>query len=142
MPQAGELFYYPNYSFPGGEKGDKYVLLMGQTRGDDWILARTTSRAHGRPQNPRCCHDNPYPSFYLDRAGGILSVDSWLVLDRLDDHDAEEFKTRLKSGLIKLVGLIPRHLFCEALDCAARADDTNRAQENAMKDLRAALGCS
>lgn len=141
MPQPGELFYYPNYVFPDGSQRNKYVLLMGQTPGGDWILARTTSRAYGRPQEPRCHHGNPYPSFYLDTASGILPLVSWLALDRLDDHDAEEFRIRLEAGQIQPAGAMPRTLFCEALACAASADDTRRVQEHAMKDLRAELGC-
>jgi hypothetical protein len=141
MPQAGELFHYPSYVFPDGSQRDKYVLLMGQTRGSDWILARTTSRAYGRPQEPRCHHGNPYPSFYLDTASGALPLASWLALDRLDDHDADEFRARVKAGQIQPVGAIPRALLCEALSCAASADDTRSAQKRAMKDLRADLGC-
>jgi hypothetical protein len=142
MPQPGELYYYPNYVFPDGNIRDKYVLLMGETRGGDWILARTTSKAHGRPQNPRCNHDNPYPSFYLDTAGGLLPLETWLVLDRLDDYDTISFSSELKAGAISLAGIIPPALFCQALDCAARADDTTREQEKTMKDLRHELGCS
>lgn len=142
MPQPGELFRYPDYIFPDGGQKDKYVLLMGKTRGDDWILCRTTSQQHGRPQEPRCHHGNPYPSFFIDTAGGILPLPTWLALDRLDDHDADEFSKRVAAKRVESKGLIPQHLFCEALDCASRADDTTRAQENAMRDLRAELGCS
>lgn len=127
MPRPGELFLYPRYVFPDGEQRDKYVLLMGQTRSGDWILARTTSRAHGRWQEPRCHHGNPYPSFYLGTAGGVLSLESWLALDRLDDHDAEAFRARLDTGQVRPVGAIPRLLFYDALACAASADDTSSA---------------
>ena len=141
MPIAGTLFRYPNYVFPDGAQRDKYILLMGQIPGGDWIVARTTSRAHGRPQEPRCHHGNPYPSFFLGKADGILPLDTWLVLDRLDDHDSLEFQVRVINGLVIEVGPIPSALFCDALACAAGADDTSRAQERAMKDLRAKLGC-
>ena len=64
MPQPGEVYHYPDYVFPDAEQTDKYVVLLGQLPGGDWILGRTTSRSHGRPRNPRCNHSDPYPSFF------------------------------------------------------------------------------
>ncbi len=43
MPQVGELYHHPRYVFPDGSQKNKYVLLMGKTRADDWILAVTTT---------------------------------------------------------------------------------------------------
>jgi hypothetical protein len=141
MPQPGELYHYPNYVFPDGGQRDKFVLLMGKTRADDWILARTTTQPHGRSHNPPCYHGDPYPGFYINTAGGLLPKTTWVALDRLDDYDTRDFDTKAAQGKIALVGKLALNTFCQLLDCAIRAQDITAIQERAMRDLRAGLGC-
>lgn len=142
MPRAGEVYHYPAYVFPDGEQDDKYVVLLGQIPGDDWILARTTSRQHGRSTNPRCNQTGSYPSFYIGPLAGIFPKPTWLVLDRLDDHDEDVFTERITAGLIEFAGELPFELLCDALSCARGADDATQIQVRAMSDLRAELGCA
>lgn len=141
MPEPGKLYYFRDYVFPDGEQQHKYVLLMGKTKSDDWILARTTTKQNARPKDPACYLGYPYPGFYLDRAGDLLPLASWLVLNRLDDYDALDFVAQTTNGSVNLIGAFPPDLFCEALACAARADDTTREQDRVMRDLRVELGC-
>jgi hypothetical protein len=142
MHEAGEIYYHPGYVFPDGEQRDKYVLIMGITRSKDFILARTTSRKNLRVTNPRCSHAFPYPGFYVGTANGLFAIDTWIVLDRLDDVDGIDFVTKIKNGQINLVGILPNDIFCDLLDCAVRADDITREQEQRMLDVRAEKKCS
>lgn len=104
MPQAGEIYSYPEYEFPDGDNRNKYVVVMGQIPGGDWILGRTTSRQYGRPKHPACNQSEHYPSYYLETAAGVLPLESWVVLDRLDDHDEKVFNEKVESGRVELVG--------------------------------------
>lgn len=141
MPVAGEVYHYPAYVFPDGEQEDKFVILLGQVPGGDWILGRTTSRQHGRPTVPPCNQATSYPSFYLGALQGLFTKPTWLVLDRLDDHDRQDLEAKIASGIVRPVGALPLPLLCAALACARGADDTTQQQATAMSDLRAALGC-
>lgn len=141
MPQAGELYHFPDYVFPDGGQRDKFILLMGRTPSDDWILARTTTKPQGRSHNPPCYLGDPYPGFYIDKANGLLTQPTWVVLNRLDDYDARDFDSKVTRGEITLIGKFPLDTFCQLLDCAVRAQDITRIQERAMRDLRADLGC-
>ena len=140
MPRAGEVYHFPDFVFPDGEQAHKFVVLLGQILGGDWILGRTTSRQRGRPTNPRCnqAHD---ASYFIGALPGIFPVPTWLVLDRLDDSDRADFERKLASGKVGLRGMLPFDVFCEALSCARGAVDTTVMQANAMSDVRAALGC-
>jgi len=135
MPQTGEIYYHPDYIFPDGGQKNKYIVIMGVTRGGDFILARTTSKKNLRLTNPRCSHAFPYPSFYVDTAKGLFSIETWIVLDRLDNYDAIDFRTQIRKGKINLVGKLPDDLFCDLLSCAVRADDITREQEQRMLDI-------
>lgn len=141
MPTAGEVYHYPAYVFPDGEQDDKFVVLLGQIPGGDWILGRTTSRQHGRPTVPPCNQTSNYPSFYLGQLASIFSKPTWLCLDRLDDHDEADLEARVASGAVELVGVLPAQVLCAVLACARGADDTTQLQASAMSDLRAKLGC-
>ena len=98
MPQPGELYHFPDYVFPDGGQRNKFVLLMGKTRADDWILARTTTQPHGRSHNPPCYLGEPYPGFYIDKCDGLLTQPTWITLNRLDDYDARDFDTKVAAG--------------------------------------------
>lgn len=141
MPQPGELYYFPRYVFPDGGQRNKFILLVGKTPADDWILARTTKQPQGRSHNPPCYLGDPYPGFYIDKANGLLTQPTWIALNRLDDYDARDFSAKSGKGDITLVGKLPVDTFCQLLDCAVRAQDITMIQERVMRDLRVALRC-
>jgi hypothetical protein len=141
MPAAGEVYHYPDYVFPDGEQAHKYVVLLGQIPGGDWILCRSTSKQHGRPTDPRCNQSGIYPSYYLGTIQGIFPVATWLVLDRLDDHDEMDFNQKLALGAVTMVGTLSVDLLCQLLACARGADDTTQVQATAMSNVRANLNC-
>lgn len=141
MARAGEVYYYPDYEFPDGEQDHKYVVLLGQIPGGDWILCRSTSQRLGRPQNPPCNQSPHYPSFYVGPIQGIFALQTWLVLDRLDDHDELALDRKIAAGSVHLRGSLAQALLCDLLSCARGADDTTQLQAQAMSDIRADLGC-
>ena len=94
-----------------------------------------------RPEQPRCHHGDPYPGFYLgvlDPANG-LGKKSWLDLRGLGDADAASMSRLLDTGILVAVTILPAELLASALACAAGADDTTRAQEQALRDQSARI---
>ena len=124
-----------------GEYRSKFLLLLAPMRGGDWVVRLLTSRhADVRPERPPCHHGDPYPGFYLgvlDPANG-LGRKSWLDLRGLDDADAVEVSRLLSDGVVTVGTILPVELLRPALECAAGADDTTRAQERALRDQLAA----
>lgn len=137
--QPGYIYHFSDFVFTNGERKNKYLLLLGLSRSDDYIFRLLTSRQHGRSTNPPCYHGNPYPSFYLDTIGELMPKPSWLDLGKQDDFDRPDFDAMLSSGQITSIGPIPEPLFCAALECTAEADDTTTAQERALRDLLSEL---
>jgi hypothetical protein len=137
--KPGHVYHFESFVFTNGERKNKYLLMLACYRSDDYIFRLLTSRQHGRPTDPPCHCGNPYPSFYLHTAGGILPKASWLDLRKQDDYDGQSFDSRLSAGQISLVGPIGQPLFRAALECVAQADDTTFAQEQALRDLLSTL---
>ena len=117
----------------------KYMLVLAATRGGDLIIRLLTSRPHGRPEQPRCYHGDPYPAYFLGVLGRPLDRSTWLDLRYLDDADPHVARQELNDGLIQLVTTLPDEVFRAALYCAAAANDTTRLQERSIRDQIAAL---
>lgn len=125
-----------------GEYRSKFLVLLAPMRGGDWVVRLLTSQhADVRPEQPPCHHGDPYPGFYLgvlDPANG-LGRKSWLDLRGLEDAETVEISRLLGAGTATEVMALPIELLRPALACAANADDTTRAQEQALRDQLASL---
>ncbi len=122
-----------------GEVKRKFFVVLAQLPSEDLVVRLLTSRSHGRPETPRCYHGLPYPGFYLGVLGGRFSKQSWLDLRYLDDLDPAPAAGLRKRAVLEHVGTLDLAMFGDLLDCAARADDTTKAQEKAMRDELARL---
>jgi len=139
----GQIYRHDHfYRDAAGQWQTKYLLVLTGTPDGDVVFRLLTSQAHGRPEQPPCYHGNPYPSFYLGHLGGVLTAKSWIDLRRQDDYDGISFNADLTARDLSLVATLPPETLCQALDCAASADDTTRQQERLIRDQRAALHCS
>lgn len=125
-----------------GEYKPKFLVLLAPLRGGDWVVRLLTSQhADVRPEQPPCHHGDPYPGFYLgvlDPANG-LGKKSWLDLRGLDDADVADIACLLDAGILIVATSLSVELLKPALACAANADDTTRAQEQALRDQLAVL---
>lgn len=122
-----------------GELERKYFVVLARLPGDDVVARLLTSRAHGRPENPRCSHGVPYPSFYVGVLGNPLSKKSWVDLRYFEDLDPSSAPRLIQKGILAHVSTVPVETFVELLDCAARADDTSKVQERAILDQLARM---
>jgi hypothetical protein len=125
-----------------GEYKPKFLVLLAPMRGGDWVVRVLTSQhVDVRPEQPPCHHGDPYPGFYLgvlDPSSG-LGRKSWLDLRGLEDADASDMSRELSAKILTVTISLPADLLKSALACAAGADDTTRAQEQALRDQLAAL---
>ena len=71
--------------------------------------------------------------------GGALTAKSWLDLRRQNDYDGVSFAADLTVRDLSWVANLAKDILCQALDCAANADDTTRQQERLIRDQHAAL---
>lgn len=124
-----------------GELRPKFLLVLAPTPGGDVVWRLLTSRQHGRPEQPPCYHGSPYPGFYLgviDPSCG-LGGKSWLDLRALSDADGVALARGMAARRVRRVTTLARERLRPALECAAAADDTTRAQEQAIRDQLAQL---
>lgn len=141
--RPGTILHHPYfYADANGELKPKYLMVLAPARSGDVIWRLLTSQhADMRPEKPPCHHGDPYPGFYLgviDTSAG-LGKKSWLDLRPLEDGDNLEVAKLLNEGVLTIETSISGDSLRAALECAAAADDTTRAQERAIRDELAAL---
>lgn len=122
-----------------GEFQRKYLVVLARIPGDDLVVRLLTSKQHGRPENPRCYHGYPYPGFHLGIIGEPLTAKSWVDLRYLDDFDPSTAPKMIAKGTLAPVAIIAKDVFVELLDCVARAEDTSKLQERAIRDQLARM---
>jgi len=141
--RPGTILHHPHfYADPEtGELKPKFLFVLATTGSGDVVWRLLTSRQYGRPESPPCCHGDPYPGFYLGviETSARLGKKSWIDLRFLDDGDGIEVVRLLDKGkLTKAIAICGTSLRA-ALECAAAADDTTRAQERTIRDQLAGL---
>lgn len=123
-----------------GELKLKYFLVLAAPARGDIAARLLTSRDAGlRPEQPPCYHGDPYPGFYLGILGGPLGAKSWLDLRPMDNLDRWDFAKHEETGRLHEIRALPMPQLRAAMECAAGADDTTRAQERLIRDALAAL---
>lgn len=139
--QLGEIYRHDRF-YPDEETGEllpKYLLVLAVPAGGDIVTRLLTSRAHGRPETPRCYHGLPYGGFYLGVPGAPLTVKTWVDLRPFDDFDSTEFRKRESSGILTRVLALALDTLRAVLECVAGSDDTTHRQERHLRDTLAAL---
>jgi len=138
MPKHGEIWLDGRYYLDRttGEEKRKYLLVLALD-GSDVIYRLLTSRQNGRPKTPACYHGDPYPGFYLGVIGGELPLESWLDLRGQDNIEAGYFN----QSKLKFIASLSGSIMCEALLCAANANDTTGRQRRAIYATRQELRC-
>lgn len=133
---VGEIITNPRHYVDQitGELRTKHFLILANSRAGDLIIRLLTSRQHGRQKAPACSHIDPYPSFYMGHIGGALTSQSWLDLRFHPDLDGAYVAAQLARGQMRAVATIAGSQLIEAMECAAGAPDTTRAQEQAIRD--------
>lgn len=139
--QPGEVWRHERF-YRNAETGRleaKYLLCLARTPAGDFVARLLTSRAHGRPEQPRCYHGNPYPGFYLGVPGNPLTAKTWLDLRHLDDLDEFEVALKSRERALTPVMTLDQETLAAAIECVAGADDTTRYQEQALREQLARM---
>jgi hypothetical protein len=140
--RVGEIYrhaaFYPDPRT--GESLAKYLVMLARLPGGNIVARLLTSKAHGRPESPRCFHGHPYPGYYLGVLGGSLGTKSWVDLRRFKDIDEVDFSRELRAGVVTLTTTLAPAELRPVLECVAAAEDTTQLQERALRDHLAAMG--
>lgn len=147
MVSPGEIWIHSTYykDKVTSQPQPKYFLVLAIRADGDIVYRLLTSKKNGRPEVPRCSHEDPYSGFYLGilLPTDVLNRQSWLDLREVEeDYDSRDFQELVRNGTCRKVHTIPPAELCLALNCAASAPDTTKRQRLAIMDTRQSLKCA
>jgi hypothetical protein len=137
----GEIYRHDSFYFDEltGEQRRKFFVVLALLPGGDVVARLLTSRSHGRPENPRCFHGHPFPSYFLGVPGKDLGSKTWVDLRYLEDFDGLDVQREVQRGRVTLSMTLEYQALPPLLDCVAGAEDTSRRQERAIRNLVARM---
>ena len=66
MFARGSIFVAENFIFSDGTKGKKLLVLLNNPASNDpYLLVKTTSQKHSKPDNPGCIENYHHLRFYF-----------------------------------------------------------------------------
>jgi len=127
----GSVFFDEEFAFQDGETGEKLFVVLG-TVDMVSVVAKTTSRQHGRGTQYGCQPKDRFHNFYLPDKCCRIRGSTWVCLDELYELDGVKMLKKRYDGKIKPVCTIDDHLR-QIQDCALSSVDITPAQAATVK---------
>jgi hypothetical protein len=123
----GSIFFDEDFQFHDGQTGEKLFLVLG-TFGSVSLVAKTTSKQHGRGSVFGCQPNDRFHNFYLPPGSCYLKTSTWICLDEFYELQHKVMLQKRFDGKVKPVcNLIPT-LLRQIQDCALISLDITSAQ--------------
>jgi hypothetical protein len=125
--EPGLHFFDEDFQFHDGQTGEKLFLVLG-TLGSVSLVAKTTSKQHGRGLVFGCQPKDRFHNFYLPPGSCYLKANTWICLDEFYELEHKVMLQKRFDGKVKPVcDLIPA-LLRQIQDCALISLDLTPAQ--------------
>ena len=94
MFARGSIFVAEKFKFSDGTTGKKLlVLLNNPTSGDPYLVVKTTSQKHSKPDTPGCI-ENYHQAYFILANSNFFQKDTWIQLDDYFPFDQSHVKTK------------------------------------------------
>ena len=112
MFARGSIFIAENFIFSDGTKGKKLLVLLNNPASNDpYLLVKTTSKKHSKPDTLGCVES--YHQVYFIRADSpFFKKDTWI---QLDDYFPFSQKTIMKK--LNHLGVLPDKTIKLIINC-------------------------
>ena len=128
----GSVFFDTNFSFHDGESGEKLFVVLGWESGVA-IVAKTTSRQHGRGTIFGCQPNDRLHNFYLPQHSCYFKKCTWVCLDEFYELNANEVLQKRFSGIISPVCNLTLDILKKLQLCALESLDISGRHENIIE---------
>jgi hypothetical protein len=129
---SGSVFFDEEFAFHDGESGEKLFVVLG-TKNSISVVAKTTSRQHGRGTAYGCQPKDRFHNFFLPPGSCYLKKSSWVCLNEFYEINASTALQKKFSGKIKPVCTLSDQIAREIQDCAVISDDISDFQSSIVR---------
>lgn len=128
----GTVFFDSEFEFADGANGKKLFVVIGSHNSIS-VVAKTTSKQHGRGVTFGCQPTDRFHNFYLPKNCCYLSVCTWVCLDEFYELKADQLLQKKFTNEIRHICDLPSEITSQLIDCALVSDDITLAQEDIIK---------
>ena len=129
----GSIYCHNTFRFHDGDIGSKIIIVLGNLSSMQFVVVKTTSKAHGRPTSYGCHITHRLPSFYFPVSKcRCFTVPTWVCLDVYYDIDARQLLSDRMSGLVKHIGSLDNDALQDLAECAINSEDITQTQIDAI----------
>lgn len=132
----GSVFFDRDFHFHDGVSGEKLFVVLGFKDGVV-VVAKTTSKQHGRGNVYGCQPEDRFPNFHLPLHTCYLKKTTWVCLDVYYELNASEALQKKFSGVISGLFTLDAAILKELQECAVDSLDISDTQEAIV---RASMG--
>jgi hypothetical protein len=134
----GSVFFDEDFQFHDGQTGEKLFLVLG-TLGSVSLVAKTTSKQHGRGLTFGCQPKDRFHNFYLPPGSCYLKASTWICLDELYELEYRAMLQKRFKGIVKPVCDLVPALLRPIQDCALISLDITSAQRDIISACLASV---
>ncbi len=118
MFARGSIFVAENFIFFDGTKGKKLlVLLNNPASSDPYLLVKTTSKKHSKPDTPGCI-ENYHQVYFVRANSNFFKKDTWIQLD-----DYFPFSQNSVEKELKYIGQLPDKTAKLVISCFLKVNE-------------------
>jgi hypothetical protein len=127
----GSVFFDEEFAFHDGKTGEKLFIVLG-TVNNTSVVAKTTSRQHGRGTVFGCQNDRFY-NFYIPDKASYIKGQTWVCLNEFYELNTRIALKKRFDGIIKPICTIEDKLLRLIQDCALNSFDISTVQSDIIK---------
>lgn len=128
----GGVYFDTTFAFRDGSTREKLFVVLGTTKGVT-VVAKTTSKQHGRGTVYGCQPLDRFHNFFLPVNSCYLKSSTWICLDEFYELNVSKVVQKRFNGEINHICDLPNHIIREVQDCAILSKDISYFQENAVR---------
>ena len=112
MFARGSIFVAENFIFTDGTKGRKILVLLNNPASNDpYLLVKTTSQKHSKPDTLGCI-ESYHKVYFIQANSPFFKKDTWIQLD-----DYFQFSQKNITKKLKHIGVLPSKTIKLIIDC-------------------------
>ncbi len=118
MFARGSVFVADNFIYEDGTKGKKLlVLLNNPAPNDPYLLVKTTSKRHSKPDTLGCI-ENYHQVYFVKANSPFFKKDTWIQLDDYFPFNQETIGKKLKR-----IGVLPEKTIKFVISCFLKINE-------------------
>ena len=131
----GTILCDNKFRFTDGSIGKKILITLNDGNPGCYIIVKTTSKSIYKGVEFGCQLDGRYPNFFLPKGSCCLKEDTWIQLDQYFEFTKSDLISKHFTGQINRIGILPKEISTQLLECAIRSDDISLSQEKILKEM-------